>query len=405
MHRKERETAREAYDKTKAERALKARNAAALAHEREAKIRSVLVKRVDPLTPSVLADPVFRAVHRKIPQVLKDASFRFALTRLMGFVDGNKIPDWEPKGKSCKTVFRSICDQTVAKYPMPAFLWNTFLVPDQQPLIPLVGRVVKGESLFKLLQERGVPVTRQMCHEVMTTVGDTSLTGAIRRAQVKALGGDARLLKTWMTTSLGRELHSKESEEFYATVLHWLSKNPMLDRAQVRPLIDYICYRYRQDAKFSMKGRSVLALMKSMEEWHVAMHQAKVHRESNFQPSGFKEMFLDKSRRDATGNHTTEIWRCFEILTAKTLADEGRAMGHCVYSYSNSIEKGDISIWSLTKEDTKGNWRMLTIEVRNQKREIVQARGRFNVRADTQSYQAMAHWAGQNNLTIQTSWL
>lgn len=402
MRHREQET-REAAARQKAEnrraREEQAQKAEEAAARKEAALRAAFARK--PTEPSISGHPVLGTVQEKAPRILRDPAFKNAIERCKSYCDTSKLATWEPKGKGGMTIFRSLCDHLLARYPMPSFLWNVFFEKDDalsHKLIPIVTKLAQGESLYKLCQDR-IPLTRAMCHEVLTTKGDISLLSAIRRAQVKAVGGDARLHKIWMSTRCGLDLYAKPDEEFYATVLHWLAKNPMLDHAQVGPMIDYIQYRRRQDVNFTMKGRSVLAMMKGMEEWHGELKRIKVTHGMVFKPSGFQEATFDKSHNGKNG-HVHEVWRCFEILTSKQLADEGRAMSHCVYSYSWSIEKGTVSIWSLTMEDSTGNWRMLTVEVRNDTRQIVQARGRFNRPADTKTYQVLQDWASKNSLVI-----
>jgi hypothetical protein len=60
----------------------------------------------------------------------------------------------------------------------------------------------------------------------------------------------------------------------------------------------------------------------------------------------------------------------------------------------------------LTLEEGRGDsretslWAMLTIEVRNAERRIVQARGRFNRPATSAEHQILVRWAGVNGLTV-----
>ncbi|HEY2370672.1 MAG TPA: PcfJ domain-containing protein [Polyangiaceae bacterium] len=78
-------------------------------------------------------------------------------------------------------------------------------------------------------------------------------------------------------------------------------------------------------------------------------------------------------------------------------------MGHCVYSYGGAVQSGMTSIWIMTMEDGQGptgRWAMLTIEVRNQTRAIVQARGRFNRMPTNDERTILARFAAQNGLTV-----
>jgi hypothetical protein len=112
-------------------------------------------------------------------------------------------------------------------------------------------------------------------------------------------------------------------------------------------------------------------------------------------------MDIDRSRPARRGRPgVVEVWHVREILDARTLADEGKAMGHCVYSYARAIEAGQCAIWTLTLRDGTGHWRRLTIEVRPQLRQIVQARGRFNAKAEPRDLLALEAWAARNRLTL-----
>jgi hypothetical protein len=124
-----------------------------------------------------------------------------------------------------------------------------------------------------------------------------------------------------------------------------------------------------------------------------------------YAPSGFKEATFDLSERSRDGEVKKQIWRIEEVLTGKELAAEGRRMGHCVYSYAWAIERRQTSIWTMTLEDgqgTTGRWAMLTIEVRNESRAVVQARGRFNRAATSAEHRILVRWAGQNGLSVNS---
>ena len=95
--------------------------------------------------------------------------------------------------------------------------------------------------------------------------------------------------------------------------------------------------------------------------------------------------------------------RIHEVVTAKALAEEGKRMGHCVFSYAWRIEQGDTSIWSVQMEDGQGetgNWHMVTVEVRNDLKRVVQAKGRFNRSMTPVELRIVRRWAGSNNLVL-----
>jgi hypothetical protein len=310
---------------------------------------------------------------------------------------------WRPSGKSQDRLFQSLAEHVLARYRMPPFVWSAFTADVDAPVLArVVIHVAAGGSLYEAIKSRlmPVPLTRGMCHELLARGGEARFLDAVRKVQVRAAGGDARLFRAWVTTRAVRRLHSREEEEFWQTVLAWLCANPMLPQAEVGPLVDYIEHRRAEVPDFSMKGRGVLATIRAMREWHGQLAKEKAAAGRVFPASGLEPVDIDWSRRDSKGNRVVEIWHFREILDARTLADEGRVMGHCVYSYARWIENGQCSIWTATVEDNAGHWRKLTIEVRPSERQIVQARGRHNRSPEPKDVLALEAWATRNRLQV-----
>lgn len=336
--------------------------------------------------PRLSIDPYATAVRR----LLQAARFR---------------DDWSPRGRGRDALFRSLAGHHLARYPTPALLWTVFFDPFVEPLVRLVVRVAAGGSLFEHARETHfpVPLTRRICHEALTTPFRGSLLQAFRAAQARLVGADRSLTHAWLRTPAAQRLDSRDGEAFWLMVLAWLAKVPELDTSIVGLLADYVAHRRREDVSFSMSGRSLPALVRGMREWHRDLAQAQVLHDQAYAASGFEPLELDLSRRDVAGNLQKAIWRVEEILSNRDLAAEGKRMGHCVYSYSRYVENRQTSIWTMTLEDGRGEtgrWAMLTIEVRNDLRRIVQARGRFNRGATSAEHQVLMRWAGQNDLAV-----
>jgi hypothetical protein len=318
------------------------------------------------------------------------------------------LEDWEPRGKGRETLFRSLAEHLFAKFKTPPFVWSVFFegnVGLRKRLVDVVVSVASGASFYEEVKTGGLPVplTRKMCHEVLTSSSEVTFLQAVRRVQVRTCGGDESLWRAWLGTSVGSEIESERSEIFWASVLEFLARNPMLDRAEVGPLVDFIRYRRGVEPTFSMKGRSANALLESMAEWHGELQAAKGKVGHVFNPSGFAPGEFDYTRENPRGGRLVEIWRISEILTGIELAREGRNNRHCVYSYNRSIESGMTSIWSMTREDNSGNWHALTVEVRNASKMIVQTRGMMNRKATGPEANVLSQWAAQNGLTVHLS--
>ena len=383
-------------DAQRASRAASARKRAEEADKREEALRASFAKKAPPLAN--ILDVYERTLEKRAPKLLENPSYREVVRSMRSEEHVRSIRDWEPRGKGCGTLFRSLCDHIWAKYPMPAFLWSGFFERNTD-IHGLVKDVARGGSLFTYSKEGRfqVPLTRAMVHELMAkTPGDFSFTRAIRRIQVKTAGGTPRFFQVWADSRPGQALGTRDEEIFWASVIDWFSKHPMFDPTQVGPMVDYISYRRNQDRTFSMKGRSPMAMLRGMQEWHNELAKVRQVKGTPFLPSGFKEFEWTRSSK---GVQT--IWRIKEILTSKELLTEGRVMRHCVGSYSYRIESKTMSIWSLSAEQ---GWtpeeKVCTIEVSNVNRSIVQARGKFNKMIETEPFQVMQRWASENALSI-----
>jgi hypothetical protein len=336
---------------------------------------------------------------------LADEPYNGALRRLVEVAHVRPLGDWSQRGKGRDAIFRSLAEHLLARYAMPAMLWSVFFDGrNAGRLVPVVVHVAGGGSLFEAVRDPSfpLPLTRRMCHELLAEAWSGTFLQAIRRVQVRAAGGDARLFATWMRTARAQAIGSREEEAFWTTVIAWLAKNP-LDAMQIGPLMDFIVHRRHHDTTFSMTGRSAAAMIRGMQEWHRELAQEKVIHGTVFEPSGLRPIAIDLSERGREGAVRKQVWRVEEVLNAKDLAAEGRRMGHCVYSYAWAIERRQTSIWTMTLEDgdgETGRWAMLTVEVRNESKRIVQARGRFNRGATSAEHKILLRWAGANGLAV-----
>jgi PcfJ-like protein len=92
--------------------------------------------------------------------------------------------------------------------------------------------------------------------------------------------------------------------------------------------------------------------------------------------------------------HYRKVYTISELLSSRELEDEGRAMSHCVGSYAGSCASGRTSIWVLKVADAYDReTRLLTLEVWNASRQIVQARQKFNTEASPKELSIVRRWA------------
>ncbi len=266
-----------------------------------------------------------------------------------------------------------------------------------------------------------IPLTSRAAHLFLQAPADLSIDAALRWGQAQAIGAETRLCRALVATRLGTP---QEDEEFWASVLHFFVNNPMLDPDQIGPIVDFLHDRRFvvqtvvgplgapiqgiPEPMFAMKGRTVQALLRRVEEWHRELHREKKRAQLEWEPrldiSPFDYMEHDHEEKPILH------WTIHELTTRLELQEEGKAMRHCVASYDNSCANGNTSIWSLrvrpAQEETAR--RVMTVEVQNNRRAIVQARGRCNKTSTSrqagfwlkQAPLLLKMWAAQEKMTV-----
>lgn len=102
-----------------------------------------------------------------------------------------------------------------------------------------------------------------------------------------------------------------------------------------------------------------------------------------------------------------------ELCSTDVLRIEGREMRHCVFTYASGCLNGTTSIWSLRvrPENDSKTRRLLTVEVNNSRRAIVQVRGKANQTLGAwrgkprmqMAGEILRRWAREQRLTIACS--
>ena len=308
------------------------------------------------------------------------------------------LDEWKPRGKSNDAIMRSLVEHLVVKRPIPRFLYSVYTA-DGARTRDACARIVfnaaaNGWSVHRAFKNhpRGPVLTRAMCGMFMSRSDGMTFHEAVRTAQVVASGGNAGLAAALRASVLGRGFVGEERLWFAA--IEWLSGLEDVDCGRLGEIIDYLncCFEVQPD--FSFKGRTWAAMARAVERWHKDLSSRKSLENVRFRRSGIKEGAWISCRRGPGGEMKESRWTIREILTGDDLFSEGSAMRHCVASYARNIESGDTSIWSLRRDDE----RMLTIEVSNKLRRIVQARGRCQRDPEPWELRVLGMWAAKNRM-------
>jgi hypothetical protein len=317
------------------------------------------------------------------------------------------VESWTPQHRRRDGQFASLARHLLAHYDVPVFMDSVWFV----------GRRERGLQrqewyLSQGIDERGlqlqewfihvgmggnirdmdtpIRLTRRMAHVFLAAPARDTVERNLRWAQVIGLGGDERLAQAILRTRLGRRF---ENDDFWSSVVLFLVNNAMMDPSWVGPVVDYVHHmkyaprRVVQEGggveealppqpEFIMKGRSATKLLGQVEAWHGQLSREQYVDFQSWQPCGVRPFEVE----DETEELGQLRWTVQELLSSWELAAEGRAMSHCVVSYSNQCAEGNIAVWSICAQRPGAAERenVLTVALDLEERTVTQARGRYN---------------------------
>lgn len=273
-----------------------------------------------------------------------------------------------------------------ALYPVPTFLdaaWFHDRTGHQNWFIH-IGR---GGSV-RTMKGLPLPMTRRMAHWFVHAPDDIPPERAPRWSQVRALGGTDAAALAVCGTMLG---HSYRDNEVWTSVIRFFIAHPELALEQYGPVIDYLHATLPDDpcnARFTMRGRTVVALLRQVRAWHREIYEESCDIDEPFQ--------WDRSRfpsGEITGPDGA-VYQVCELTSTDELREEGRAMQHCVLTYAHACRRRGTAIFSL---------RMGDLPLVTRQALIVQARACANAAPAEPHRRVLAAWAGQAGLRIDPS--
>ena len=181
--------------------------------------------------------------------------------------------------------------------------------------------------------------------------------------------------------------------EFWKEVARYFARNP-LSVLEMNDLIDFFDAAKAEDDGFSLRGRTLDALRRRMDEWHRTLRRRDIVCGGSWVGHPLPDLTYE------TGDEPRRaIWRFRQIRTGNDLFREGQRMHHCVATYKHRCISADISIWSLTCEFPIGKLhRGVTLELHNNG-EIVQCRGFANRLPYANEVSVVKRWAREYGLT------
>ncbi|MDP2692813.1 MAG: PcfJ domain-containing protein [bacterium] len=327
---------------------------------------------------------------------------------------------WQKTTHNIHKQLSSILRHMFAKYPVPLFLdeawqgYENYNTLKTNAHIDWFIHIGSGKSARELIKFP-VTMTKKLAHEFINTPEGYTIDEAIRRAQVISMGGSNWLAWYICRSRLGQGHY--DNGMFWSTVILFFCKAPMFDYEHIPEIIDYITaqkfnshrvqvadgtfQRVIANPNFSMKGRTLEALIRETEAWHNRIANETKHAKtaSSWESTRLKEFYLTEG---SIQKGTERTYSIIELLKSSELATEGRRMHNCVYSYAGSCKSGRCSIWSL-RVDSQHNATeesLATIEVANQSKTIVQIRAKNNSKSGQKEKILIEKWANQAGLKV-----
>src|SRR6056297_999575 len=246
--------------------------------------------------------------------------------RLADFADQwvRPLSDWSPDTKNVDRQFKSLSRHLLVEYEVPAFMDAAWFGESS-----LERRwycwVAAGKNIRKA-PDLPVSLTKAMAHQFLSAPSDYSIGAALRWGQIRSLEGDGVLCDAVAQTRLVRDF---EDDAFWMSVFRFFVDNPMLDRAHVGPIIDFIwnrrfepVIRYDQPGvpierepeqpNFSMRGRTAEGLLRAVAIWHGQLGEDQNRPMLQWQ----KSYHPDYEFMEGSGEEP-ECWSIRELLTTQ----------------------------------------------------------------------------------------
>lgn len=328
------------------------------------------------------------------------------------------VEDWKPKSHNSNKCYGSFLRHLFATYEVPMFLdkyWFDLVdrnFPNGMSLCRNWFIYLGTGQNFRHAPDLPLSLTKKQAHHFCKAPADYTIMGAIRYAQTMSFGGNKRLVDSFFPTRL-MQYSSLQHEDFWQSVIRWFIENPMLDLVHVGPIIDWLVNQKFEVERFrdingnitinkppqpnlSMKKRDAMATLRAVEKWHGEIgRDSKRDNSLKWESCGLPEYKISTGSKE-----NPKRWIIRELLSSKELLTEGRAMRHCVGSYSRSCFNGSNSIWSMTSSDSSGIKNEVTIQVSNLTKEIVQVRGRFNAKMNPSQQNILYLWTRASGLSV-----
>lgn len=309
------------------------------------------------------------------------------------------VDDYQAKKYAIGKQVLALIDHLFVRYPTPPFLYRSMLTPEGEKLVfgeidpkgngeyfrPWFLAIAQGRSFAQAA--KGV-LTKREAHEFLRAPGDLTARQAIVWAQGAAMGVRPQailfLLDRFGVDRL--EGYGPRREDLLRFYGAWYDQM----RGDRIEIADFLRQAH-ENARFSLKGRTLGSVRKLTRQWHRTRYWGSYTVYRSWRPR-----YPDWEIR--VGPFTVVA---VELCDSDRLASEGLRQRHCVVTYARSCEVGLCRIVSMRWLGHQGaEFRRLTLEIRPSHQDIVQVKGNHNRWPDDDEMRIVRKWASAHGLSV-----
>jgi hypothetical protein len=290
----------------------------------------------------------------------------------------------------------AIVRHVFAAFPVPAHLESVWLGFERLDPTELELRrnwyldVAQGRSLYKC-RTKGI-LTKLETHRFLNPGArlgfSEALWYAVARSYTENLGDALRIASS--------KVARNDVNPFWRDVARFFCANP-ISLTEINDICDFLEDRLRENERYSLSGRTLNSLRAQMTRWHRDLALVRRIGGGSWPGSPLPDWTWKETHDDQPKKNVR--WTVTQIKTGDALAEEGRQMRHCVYSYKQLCLSGRRSIWSLEAHGHGRPKRVLTMEMTSEN-EVIQARGFANRSASSAELSVLRRWAIAHNLEL-----
>jgi len=319
------------------------------------------------------------------------------------------VSTWKvPKSKKEAVLFKSLFLHLFIKYPIPKCAEREISIYSTTSLQSyfhsiLFDLIFYGKGIHQTIIN-GFKLNGKANFYFHKAPQKYDLYKAIWWAKILSMGVSEKIAHV-MLGSIQPDLYNEWSDVFEEYIF-FIKKYNLQKVKQIKDILNFLMYqteyKYYQAKlgenvlniepifeNYSLKGRTVESVQRHINEW-------KQHIES-MKENGFKGDFHKPKVKPFRIEKEKKIFIIKRLKNFTELAEEGRAMKHCVASYLEECIKKESSIWSLRQIDASGKHkRLATIEIQTPDKEksfnIGQLQAKCNSKPTDIAMRLIKHW-------------